>query len=144
MPIAANSLLKDARRLHRDCRISSSLLSSGDEHNEYDFLVRSTTLGTDLEERSVLLTCSDLTWYSMHICSTPLTTARLQTYSGEETQLDEPEDRDLTYIFTTIYDRDGIEMGLVYDIAAATLLPNFGDERKDANCGEHFLSYGSR
>jgi len=34
-------------------------------------------------------------------------------------------------------------MGLAYDIAAATLRPSVGGERKDPKCGWHFLlSYG--
>ena len=75
----------------------------------------------------------------MQICSPPITTARLHAYIGEEVGQGEPEDRDLTYISTTIYDRDEITMGLVYDIAAATLRPNIVDERKDLELGWHFF-----
>jgi len=79
----------------------------------------------------------------MQICSPPITTARLHAYSGEDVGQSEPEDSDLTYVFTTIYDRNGITKGLAYDIAAATLRPNIGDERIDLEFGWHFfLTYG--
>lgn len=143
MPIATNIVLGNACRLHQDYRMSYSVLQSGAGHAEHDFYVRSVASKTNREVRPVFLDCSDLSWYSMQVCSPPITTARLRTHSGEEIQGDEPQNHDSIYVSTTIHDKEGITMGLVYDTAAATLRPNIGDARKDPNLGWHFfLTYG--
>jgi hypothetical protein len=58
-------------------------------------------------------------WHSMQICDPPITTAMLNIYSGEELgQGEQFGNFGQNYSIMTIYNKQGITMGLVRDTAA--------------------------
>jgi len=135
--------------LYRDCCVSSLLTHRdsgfGRAYTERDLLVEysPSESETDTNTRPAFLDCSGLSWYRMQVCDPPITMARLHFTSGEKAAWGQPEGGETEDIYTTIYDRDGITMGLVYDTAAATLRPRAGNMRNDPEHGWNFhLTFG--
>jgi hypothetical protein len=145
-PIAPNSLIRNSYSLYQDCWITSKfthLHNHARRYTERDFFFEYIPLGTGADQRPAFLDCSKLSWYSMQICDPPITVAKLHTISGEvapwvhrhRNRWNEPEDVEAAHTYTTIYDRDGITMGLVYDTAVATLRPSVGHGWEDPKRG---------
>jgi hypothetical protein len=153
-PIAPNSLIRNSYSLYKDCWITSKLshLQNHDRrYTERDFFFEYIPLGTGADQRPAFLDCSKLSWYSMQICDPPITVAKLHATSGQvapwahrlRNRWNEPEDVEAAHTYTTIYDLDGITMGLVYDTAVATLRPSVGHGWEDPKRGWNFhLQYG--
>jgi hypothetical protein len=153
-PIAPNSLIRKSYRLYKDCWITSKLthlLNYGRRYTERDFFLEYIPLGTGADQGPAFLDCSKLSWYPMQICDPPITVAKLHTTSGQvapwihrvRNHWNEPLDVEAAHTYTTIYDRDGITMGLIYDTAVATLCPSLGHGWEDPQRGWNFhLQYG--
>jgi hypothetical protein len=153
-PIVPNSLIRNSYRLYKDCWITSKLthlLNYGRRYTERDFFLEYIPLGTGADQRPAFLDCSKLSWYPMQICDPPITVAKLHTTSGQvapwihrvRNHWNEPLDVEAAHTYTTIYDRDGITMGLVYDTAVAMLRPSLGHGWEDPKRGWNFhLQYG--
>lgn len=138
--------------LYRACGLSSCLTHQGhssDPHGGFigrEFTAEYGPLPTTVHAKPDFLDCSGLSWYSMQICDPPIMVARLYTSCGglnEWNWPDFPYAAEDAHVYTTIYDRDGITMGLVYDTAAAILRPFAGLDGQDPNQGwEFLLHYG--
>jgi hypothetical protein len=145
MPILLNGLFSRERCLYQQCILSSNLGMMcnrnhpvGSNHSRRIICLMSLMYKNYCCEGRGPIFSEDPTmpWRSMQICNPPTTTAKLTTYSGSDRLA-----LDAVEILTTVYDKDGITMGLVHDTAAAVLRTNTGEQ--DPRLGWHiFPTYG--
>lgn len=150
--VVTNKLLTEAHSLYRACGLSACLTHQGhcyDPHGGFigrEFTAEYGPLPTKVHAKPAFLDCSGLSWYSMQICDPPIMVARLYTSCGGLNEWNWPDfsyAAEDAHVYTTIYDRDGITMGLVYDTAAAILRPFAGLDGQDPDQGwEFLLHYG--
>jgi hypothetical protein len=151
MPIMLNGVFSQGRHLYQDFVMASYLIprhwmlrsspvinySRRDIRVEYVNHQPWNHSGGELR----ILGDPTLSWRSMQICNPPIATARLNTVSGANSWDWADEQLNLIENSTTLFDKNGITMGLVHDTAAAILRTNTGEQ--DPRLGWRLLlSYG--
>jgi hypothetical protein len=132
MPIPMNSVFEGTTELYQDCNMwyTKDLARNlsfypGPNWSKHTISIESFR-SKDYPNTPAFSDNHQLSWRDIQICDPPITAARLHTYSGME--LWDFEVVRLIEISATVFDEDGITMGLVHDIAAATLRHNTGEE----------------
>jgi hypothetical protein len=131
-PVQINGIFKRETDLYQDCTMGNSIHFARNWSDFYRPNWSKHTIRIESSESednpngptAAFPTNPDLSWRSIQICDPPITMARLHTYGGG--QLWHLEHLALTEVFTTIFDNDGITLGLVYDTAAASLRSHTG------------------
>ena len=137
-PIEINNVFKRATDLYQDCYMSNDTDPArkyfglaGPNWSKHTITIHSRKLQDYPNGRPAFQNNPDLSWRSFLVCDPPVTAARLQTYSGPQLWTAETFDfgsTDPTGILTTIFDKGRITLGLVHDMAAATLRYQTGEE----------------
>lgn len=160
-PIEINNVFKRATDLYQDCYMSNDTDPArnyfglaGPNWSKHTITIHSRKSQDYLNGRPAFPNNPDLSWRSFQVCDPPVTAARLQTYSGSQHYwtIEASHVRpfvsfdfgstDPTGILATIFDKDGITLGLVHDTAAATLRYQPGEE--DPRLGWHLdLCWGT-
>jgi hypothetical protein len=146
-PIPINSMFMRATDLYQDCTMGNSIYFARNWSNflepnwsKHTIRIESSKSEDHPNGRPAFSNNPDFSWRPIQICDPPITVARLHTYGGEK--LWHIELFGLTGVFTTIFDKDGITLGLVHDTAAATLRSHTDGE--DPRLGWHLdLSWGT-
>jgi hypothetical protein len=122
--VVSNYLLETARSLYPHCGVSASgstcplqAVPAGEFIQVHDLLVEVYPGG-----QAAFTHSPDLSWRSMQLCDPPITVANLDTSSGSYYMHCRPG------TCATLFDKDGITLGLAYDMAAAALRQNVGKE----------------
>lgn len=150
MPIALNGFFDNERYLYQDCAIRSfldtqrnpSATAPGTNHSRRSICMGSLVLRSFCCAGPAFIEDPTMPWHSMQICDPPITTAMLKIYSGEELgQGEQFGNFGQNYSIMTIYNKQGITMGLVHDTAADFLRTMTGAD--DPKLGWRlWLSYG--
>jgi hypothetical protein len=134
-PVATNHLLKTRHDPYLGCHLHyweeyrRMAAKAYDVYVEWEMFAAPTWGGNPAFSH-----CSDLSWRAMQLCDPPITAAILNVSGGSWEVQD-----DLDRISATIFDRDGVTLGLVHDTAAAVLRHS----KDDSTLGWHLtVTYG--
>jgi hypothetical protein len=121
--VVSNYLLETARSLYPHCGVSalgstcrSQAVPAGEFIQAHDLWVEVYPGG-----QAAFMQSPDLSWRSMQLCDPPITVANMDTSSGSYMHCRQG-------ICATLFDKDGITLGMAYDTVAAALHSNVGKE----------------
>jgi hypothetical protein len=129
--VAPNHLFEDCYSLHPKCRLDY-IVEHFDIPGHFDFLLEkawshSTDYGIDVEMHPeggpAFAHDPSLSWRKMQLCDPPITTVSFAAKSGDIFVFPSK-----SHTYATLFDNDGVTLGLAYDTAAAALHSFVGED----------------
>jgi hypothetical protein len=149
-PITINKVFKRHNRLYQDCFVSTFPAKNWDIFlgwSKHTIIIQLEARDSEFypNGRQTFPSNPDLSWRSIQASDPPITVARMQTYSGVKQWSNEDNhygptggptfDDAPTGILATVFDKNGITLGLLHDTAAVILRSRTGEE--DPGLGWH-------